>query len=75
MSEIKIKQNKYHVEVYDILKNEWRDGGNFPTYYGISERYGYTYDNVRDIKNGRSKQLSKIFRINKIKKLKVKIRL
>lgn len=55
---------KYHVEVYDILNEEWKDGGNFASYYEIGEKYKYSYDNIRDIKNGRSGKLANFFKIS-----------
>lgn len=60
------KREKYKVEVFDILADEWKEGGNFKSYIEICEKYKYSYDIIRDIKNGRNKQLSRIFKITKI---------
>ena len=56
-------KNKYKVEVYDILTDEWRDGGSYASYYEIGERFNFTYDIVRDIKNGRNNRLNEFIRI------------
>jgi hypothetical protein len=55
----------YKVKVYDILKDEWNEAGDFLCMHEISKRFDLSYDNVRDIGLNRNKRLCKYYNIEK----------
>jgi len=62
----KNKKDKYEVKYHDLKLDEWVSLGKYPSYQEIADKFGLSYDLVRNIRHGRNKKLLKFLKIEKL---------